>query len=94
MILDGTGTLENEWAVYAAVGTHDETHSNFYTWIAGTKNRVRSGESLGGMSAFTVGRRAGARHIGEFGDVDRSPPKLLFARGKIRAGNAQVCAMA
>lgn len=93
MILAATGTLEDEWAVNAAVGTDDEAYSNFYAWIGGSKDRIGSGESLGRMSPLTTGRGTSARHVGEFGDMDRSPPKLVFTRGEmIGAGNAQGCA--
>jgi len=90
VILDAAGTLEDERAVYTSIGADNEADQNFYGWIAGSKNRVRSGESLGGMSPCTTGKCAGVRHVSKFRDMNGSLPKLPFARGKvISAGNAQ-----
>ena len=90
MILDAAGTLKDERAVYASVRTDNKAHSNFHAGIAGSQNRIWSGQSFGRMGAFASGTYAGVRHIGEFGDMNGNSPKLLFACDKVPgAGNAQ-----
>ena len=90
MILYAAGTLKDERAVYASVGTDNKAHSNFHAGIAGPQNRIWSGQSFRRMGAFASGTRTGVGHIGEFGDMNGNAPKLLFACGKLfGAGNAE-----